>query len=199
MRARICFVAAVLCLLAAGGWFGVLVSEDSAAREGVEQVVRSWDTGTVTEQEKEPDFGEESILEENSVMRESVVQVEACSYLGMLTIPSLDLTLPIQASWDFYEARHTPCRYLGSVMEERLILAGHNYRHHFGRIGELKPGDEMVFTDANGISYQYTVSRLEVLSDSDVDGLLAGTEPLTLFTCTLLGNERIVVRCDYQN
>ena len=72
----------------------------------------------------------------------------------------------------------------------------HNYDRHFGPVSELKIGDPVSFTDINGITYQYEVMAIEVLSPYAVEEMTSGEYDLTLFTCTYGGKSRVTVRCD---
>ena len=116
-------------------------------------------------------------------------------YIGYLSIPSLDLTLPIQSQWSYEGLRVAPGRFAGSTYTDDLVLAAHNYQQHFGRISTLQPGDRVCFTDMDGHVTHYRVCALETLAPEDVDGMLSGDWDLTLFTCTLGGKSRVTVRC----
>lgn len=125
-----------------------------------------------------------------------VVDVDGHSFIGTLEIPSLGLLLPIQSEWDSKDARYAICRYKGSVYDNDLIIAGHNYTEHFGTLNELSTGDEVIVTDMNGRSFYFQVSNLETLGAYDVDEMEAGEWDLTLFTCTIGGANRVTVRCE---
>ena len=67
--------------------------------------------------------------------------------------------------------------------------------HNFGRIGTLHSGDKVIFTDASGNKFEYYVDAIEALKPNSVEDVTSGKWPLTLFTCTLDAQNRIVVRC----
>lgn len=125
-----------------------------------------------------------------------VVDVDGHSFIGTVEIPSLGLLLPVQNEWDSMDARYAVCRYKGSVYDNNLIIAGHNYTEHFGTLKELSTGDDVIVTDMNGRSFYFKVSNIETLSGSDVDEMEAGEWDLTLFTCTIGGANRVTVRCE---
>ena len=76
-----------------------------------------------------------------------------------------------------------------------MIIAAHNYGRHFGKISLLRAGDEVTFTDVDGVEYCYEVQGTETLGAYDVEQMLSGYWDLTLFTCTYGGQNRITVRC----
>lgn len=121
------------------------------------------------------------------------------AYIGILSIPKLSLTLPINREWSLTSSDASPCRYRGSILGKDLIIAGHNYSSHFGDLYRLEPGDTLSLTDAVGIVHSYAVTESLTLSGSDVAAMEEGDWDLTLFTCTYGGQNRITVRCREQN
>lgn len=65
-----------------------------------------------------------------------VTTINGVEYLGTLEIPVLELELPIISQWSDSLLKIAPCRYQGSAYLDNMILAGHNYRAHFGRTEE---------------------------------------------------------------
>lgn len=121
------------------------------------------------------------------------------AYCGYLTLPSLNLELPVMSSWSYPNLRLAPCRYSGNAQTNDLIIMAHNYSSHFGRIGELTTGSQFSFTDTNGITHPYTVSFIEVIEGQNVEQMFSGQSvdwDLTLYTCTLSGQSRVTIRAD---
>ena len=77
-----------------------------------------------------------------------------------------------------------------------LILGAHNYDAHFGRLKTLSYGSKVRFTDVDGNVFEYSVADIEILQPEQVDALRDGNWPLTLYTCTVGGQTRVVVRCE---
>ena len=118
-------------------------------------------------------------------------------YCGYVFFPSLGLELPVTDGWSYAALKNAPCRYSGSAAGRDMIIAAHNYNSHFGRIGELDPGDEIFFTDTSGLTYRYEVDHTEYVDGYDIDAMFSGQEDqwdITLFTCTLNGQSRVTVR-----
>lgn len=123
------------------------------------------------------------------------VEIGGYDYIGYLSIPALELELPIMADWDYTRLRIAPCRYYGSVNGRNLVLMAHNYASHFGRLPELQPGDAVLFTDMDGHTTHYVVEGRDILPPSAVEEMTAGDFDLTLFTCTYGGKSRVTVYC----
>ena len=137
-----------------------------------------------------PDY----VLNPNMAMPEQTLDGQ--SYIGVLEIPALDLSLPIISAWSYESLQIAPCRYAGSAYLENLVIAGHNYRSHFAALPQLQPGDAVTFTDMDGNVFSYEVSCLETLSPYAVSDMTGGGWALTLFTCTVGGQSRLAIRCE---
>ena len=121
------------------------------------------------------------------------------AYCGYLTIPALELELPVQSGWSYPALKQSPCRVSGSAGTNDLIIAAHNYPAHFGRIGTLNAGDTIIFTDTQGTAYPFAVSYIEIIDGTEVDRMYSGESEewdLTLYTCTIGGVSRVTVRAD---
>ena len=123
------------------------------------------------------------------------IDIDGHACLGVLELPALELSLPVLAQCTDSELKYAPCRYAGSVYQDDMVIAGHNYTSHFGRLRSLRQGDSVYFTDADGNRFAYTVSDLETLAPDDVADMTAGDWDLTLFTCTYGNRQRLAVRC----
>ncbi len=121
------------------------------------------------------------------------VTIDGVAYIGIVTIPSLGLELPVCSQCDETKLRNSPCRYAGE--RENLVIAGHNYICHFGYLNRLRPGDQVLFTTVEGAVCDYQVEVLETLESTDVEDMTDGDWPLTLFTCTMGRQYRLTVRC----
>ncbi len=131
-----------------------------------------------------------------SAFKMTEVEIDGYAYIGYLSIPKLELELPIMADWDYTRLRIAPCRYTGSVRGEDLVIMAHNYASHFGGLSKLSEGDSVIFTDMDGIVTAYEVVAQDVLAPNAVEEMTAGDFDLTLFTCTYGGKSRVTVYCD---
>jgi len=125
----------------------------------------------------------------------SYVVVGKIAYMGIIKIPKLSIELPVNYSWSYPALKNSPCRYSGSVETNDLVIAAHSYKTHFRYINTLEPGDEVIFTDASGTEYRYTVVTTDVVHPSDTRSVVTSPYDLSLFTCTYDSRSRTVVRC----
>lgn len=125
-----------------------------------------------------------------------VQTIGGVDYIGLLSIPALELELPIISLWDDASGLLAPCRYSGTVYSADFVICGHNYRSHFGQLKQLSLGDRITFTDVDGGEYSYEVASLETLLPSEVEAMTHSGWDLTLFTCTTGAQSRLAIRCE---
>ena len=128
----------------------------------------------------------------------TVATIGGDDYIGCIAIPAIDIELPVMSDWSYPKLRKSPCRYAGSTKTDDLVVFAHNYSRHFGRLYKLSPGDEIIFTDMDGVVSRYRVIDIETLSPYSVPEVTSGEYDLTLFTCTYGGSHRVTVRADRQ-
>lgn len=126
------------------------------------------------------------------------VDVDGISCVGTLEIPSLDLNLCVASTFTYEIMQEIPCLYYGSVYKNNMVIAAHNSWFHFGRLSTLEQGDEVIFKDANGNRFKYSVDAIEAVKPNAVEEVTNGKWPLTLYTCTLDAQNRVVIRCNYR-
>lgn len=161
------------------------------------------EVGVITETEQSAEIVTETEPEEVPVpeflhdptMEMPEELIDGQKYIGVVEIPDLDLSLPIISEWSDAKLKISPCRYVGSVYTNDMILSGHSYVNHFRYIRKLERGAEVIFTDMAGTRFVYEVSDTEVIDASGVEQMLSGEWDLSLFTCTTSGSARHTVRC----
>lgn len=126
------------------------------------------------------------------------IEIDNRQYVGILRIPSVSISVPVLSQWSDEELKIAPCRYAGSVYQNNMVIAAHNYSSHFGRLGRVSMGDEVTFMDAAGNVFRYKVADIEVLQPNDTADMVSGEWALTLFTCTWGGQSRVTLRCELQ-
>lgn len=134
----------------------------------------------------------EYLLDAQREMPEKTVDGRA--YIGVLSIPSLNLELPVLSQWSYPNLKDAPCRYSGSLYQNDLIICAHNYASHFGRLKTLQPGDTLLFTDMDDQVVSFQMVEQETLDPYDQEAMTTGDWDLTLFTCTPGGQTRVTVR-----
>ena len=149
--------------------------------------------------EAEPEASPEETPEEDTVDEGSrgmgTAPVGNYDGIGILSIPVLNVELPVLTDWSYAKLKKAPCHYYGSCYETDFVIAAHNYRSHFGRLSQLVAGDLVLFTDVEGTVHCYEVVLLETLPPTATEEMLTSGFDLSLYTCTPGGANRVTVRC----
>lgn len=165
-------------------------SDEALARLRAEMVVAKENSLNELTADEEPLYK----TYEDMTMPDIIINGE--EYIGVLSVPSLSLELPIKGEFSYDALKTAPCRYDGSVYKNNMIIAGHNYPAHFSGLKALKIGDRVAFTDGDGNQFLYSVSDIVQIDGMDVDGMKAGDWDMTLFTCNLSGKARVTIRLE---
>lgn len=192
----------VVLLLGAASLYSYNQYEQMKAAESVESLMPKL-AEKISEnmaRETEVVFGEsvtaETVAEELKREELPVVEIDGNGYIGVVSIGSLSLELPVMADWSNEKLNIAPCVYSGDMINDDLVIMAHNYTKHFGMISELNENDTVKFTDMNGNTTSYRVVVTDVLSEMDIEDMTAGEYDLTLFTCNYDGKSRITIRCE---
>ena len=147
-----------------------------------------------------------SVLPETAAPYEEMptAVIDGERYIGMLEIPSLGLTLPVMENWDYEKLKVSPCRFSGSYYSDDLVICAHNYARHFSPIKWIGIGEDVFFTNVNGVRMQYKTTNIVTVQPSSVEEMIRNTGAdasgkkqwdMTLFTCNTGGQTRCAVRC----
>ena len=185
----ICVFLGVVCILSSVGFVVYNRWEDESAEEIAQSLLEDVQS-IIDEKNPRPDDTEKIPTEMASI------KVGGYDCIGILSVPVLDLELPVLKDWSYEKLKKAPCYYYGTYYEKDFVIAAHNYKSHFGRLSELQTGDIVLFTDVSGVAYYYEVVLLETLQKEATKEMITGGFGLSLYTCTPGGASRVTVRCN---
>lgn len=186
-----CIILGVLCLLASGGWIVYNVQEAKSAENAANVLLQD-----VHEQIAMTEETIEEAPEEPLSQQILTTQVNGYDCIGILSIPVLELELPVLTDWSYEKLKIAPCLYYGSYYEKNFVIAAHNYEGHFKRLSQLQAEDLIFFTDVSGCERVYEVILLETLPGDATEEMITAGFDLSLYTCTPGGSSRVTVRCN---
>ena len=188
----------LLLLLGAGGLTAYNIWDGIRAERASQHIIQEMDIGQalVEALDREPDDDPEM----------PVIEVEGYYYIGILEIPSLQLTLPVMDRWDYTRLKISPCVYSGSYKTDDLVICAHNYARHFSPVKWIDMGADVYLITVDCRVYHYQVINRETLQPGSVENMIENTNnttdgtvtnewDLTLFTCNTGGQTRCAVRC----
>lgn len=132
---------------------------------------------------------------DTATISDKTVAIGGNGYIGVISIPVLNITVPVLADYSLDGLKIGACLYYGSIVGNDAVIAAHDYRRYFGPISDLTYGDEVIFTDASGAQHVYTVAEKTTVGAYDVQTMTQSGYALTLFTCNYGGTARVTVRC----
>ena len=135
-------------------------------------------------------------LTTEEVREMKTVNINGDEFIGTITIPVLNLELPVMSEYSYSRLKKAPCRYYGNLFTNDLIICAHAYETFFANLIKLKQNDLIFFTDVDGNNYAYEVLEIEILKPTDVDKMVNNEFDLTLYTCTSDNMNRVTVRCN---
>lgn len=188
----ICVLLGVLCILSAIGFVVYNRWEDKKAEDIAQDLLKDLQN-IIDEPLPEQTFPDDT---EKVPVEMATVEVDGYDCIGILSVPVLDLELPVLTDWSYTKLKKAPCHYYGSYYEKNFVIAAHNYKSHFGRLSELQAGDIVVFTDVSGTAHYYEVVILETLPKNATKEMITSGFDLSLYTCTPGGSNRVTVRCN---
>ena len=195
----ICVFLGVVCILSATGFALYNQWEDDQAEETAQDLLA--DVQSIMDETQPgqplPDDPVSLPYDTEKIPAEmETVNVGGYDCIGILSVPVLDLELPVLTDWSYAKLKKAPCHYYGSYYETDFVIAAHNYKSHFGRLSQLQPGDIVIFTDVNGADHCYEVVLLETLPKEATQEMITSGFALSLYTCTPGGASRVTVRCN---
>lgn len=198
-KAKICIIIGLLFLAAALCLTVYNFCDELHAQQSAHQAVEHLKEQIPSENASEPISNVEKEIPDyilNPDMEMPEKNAEGIDYIGILSIPPLNLELPIISQWSYPNLKIAPCRYSGSAYLDNMSIAAHNYRSHFGLLKNLSEGDKIYFTDMDGTRFEYEVVVIETLTPAAIDEIVDSGYDLSLFTCNLSGQARVTVRCE---
>lgn len=195
-RGNVLMVIGIALVLAAVTLTAYNFWDESRAESAAQQVLSELDA--IVEEESAADYEPIEDVPEyvlHPEMDMPSLTLDRNKYIGVLEIPVIGLRLPIMNEWSTSNSKTAPCRYSGTAYLNDMVIAGHNYRSHFGSLNKLQIGDEILFIDIDGNRFLYNVMETEVLAPTEINRMVSGAWDMTLFTCTYGGRTRFTVRC----
>ena len=156
---------------------------------------------TVEEAENSDGYEEEEI--EVPAQQEEQTQNEEISYKAeaILKVPRLGIEYPVLADTSEELLKISVNKLWGPEPNKvgNYCVVGHNYKSGkmFGKLNNIKMGDEILLTDLTGKTITYIAEKKYDIEPTDVSctsQLTNGKREITLITCSYSGTKRLVVQ-----
>lgn len=168
----------------------------------VEELNKNFDDAIKEINQIKVDSVENINIKDNSRLKEKLGNV-----IGKIVIDKLNLNYPILEGSTEENLNISITRFYGSKINNigNCVLAGHNMKDGslFGRLSEVSKGDNISLYDSLGNKINYKVFNIIVVNPKELSILSQETKNsrwITLITCTVYGNNRLIVQakeCSY--
>ena len=133
-------------------------------------------------------------LEERRDNTMSVLSVDGTDFVGIVAFPRYASVLPVCADWG--KTSKYPCRLNGSIYDGTMQIGATTQKGQYDFYRELSVGDTVLYTDAEGNRYTFTITGLRYAKHADQAALQHYDAALTLFMKTIYSFEYLIVFCD---
>lgn len=122
------------------------------------------------------------------------------SIIGLIEIPSINISYPILSNSSEDLLKISVCRFSGPLPNRNgnLCIAGHNYKNSmmFSKLYKLNTNDSIFITDLNNVRLEYIIYEKSKIKENNLDCTRNTSDiQITLITCNDTNNkERIVVK-----
>ena len=77
-------------------------------------------------------------LPTDEVREMKTININGDEFIGTITIPSINLELPVLSKFSNSNLKKAPCRYYGNLFTNDLIICAHAYETFFANLNKLK-------------------------------------------------------------
>ena len=131
---------------------------------------------------------------------EAIKLSDNISIIGLIEIPSINISYPILENTNENLLKISVCRFSGPLPNRlgNLCIAGHNYKNNmmFSNLYKLNIGDSIFITDLNNVRLEYTIFEKYIVKENNLNCTNNTFDTqITLITCNNLNNsERTVIK-----
>lgn len=137
----------------------------------------------------------------NSIFSHDEEKIEFL-YFGQILCEKIHLDNYIYNEYSEDNLKILPCKFSGGNLGENtnICIIGHNYfdNRFFSNLNQLEKGDKVVIKDLEENRYEFMVYDIYEIEEEKIEEVIQPKKEkeLTLCTCTLEKNKRLIVRAE---
>ena len=121
-----CIVLGICCLISAVGFIVYNQREEENAQSASSDILQDVRDNMRQNDYKESSWDESAENPEEIPQEMLTTKVDGYDCIGVLSIPVLELELPVLTEWSYAKLKIAPCHYFGTCYEENFVIAAHN-------------------------------------------------------------------------
>lgn len=176
-----------------GNVIGQLPNFELSMRQSIKQTVTAMDKNIL----------KEAKVAEKKLVVKKVIASDGKAYdaVAYLSIPSLGIQYPVLSKTSDALLKVSLNKYWGPNPNQvgNMCIVGHNYNdsRFFGKLNQIKNGEEIIITEMDGEELSYYVYKTDMIDPYDTactSQKTNGRKEVTLITCNEDGSQRFIAK-----
>ena len=176
-----------------GNVIGQLPNFELSMKQSIQQTATAIDNNIL----------KEAKVAEKKLVVKKVIASDGKAYdaVAYLSIPSLGIKYPVLAKTSDALLKVSLNKYWGANPNQvgNMCIVGHNYNdsRFFGKLNQIKNGEEIIITEMDGESLSYYVYETDMIDPYDTactSQKTNGRKEITLITCNVDGSQRFIAK-----
>ena len=176
-----------------GNVIGQLPNFELSMKQSIQQTATAMDNNIL----KEAKVAEKKLVVKKTIASDG----KAYDAVAYLSIPSLGIKYPVLAKTSDALLKVSLNKYWGANPNQvgNMCIVGHNYNdsRFFGKLNQIKNGEEIIITEMDGESLSYYVYETDMIDPYDTactSQKTNGRKEITLITCNVDGSQRFIAK-----
>ncbi len=176
-----------------GNVIGQLPNFELSMKQSIQQTATAMDNNIL----KEAKVAEKKLVVKKTIASDG----KAYDAVAYLSIPSLGIKYPVLAKTSDALLKVSLNKYWGANPNQvgNMCIVGHNYNdsRFFGKLNQIKNGEEIIITEMDGESVSYYVYETDMIDPYDTactSQKTNGRKEITLITCNVDGSQRFIAK-----
>lgn len=176
-----------------GNVIGQLPNFELSMKQSIQQTATAMDNNIL----KEAKVAEKKLVVKKAIASDG----KAYDAVAYLSIPSLGIKYPVLAKTSDALLKVSLNKYWGANPNQvgNMCIVGHNYNdsRFFGKLNQIKNGEEIIITEMDGESVSYYVYETDMIDPYDTactSQKTNGRKEITLITCNVDGSQRFIAK-----
>lgn len=127
-----------------------------------------------------------------------IAEVNHENFVGIISIPKYNRTLPIGALWNNDILTKYPSVYLGTLYDGSLIISATDSKNQLDFMKTINEDDVILISDMKGKKFSYIIDEIEITKDVSTEHLISYEHDLVIFVKNTYSFDYTILKCKYK-
>ena len=127
-----------------------------------------------------------------------IVEIHQENFVGVISIPKYNRTLPIGALWNNDILTKYPSVYLGTLYDGSLIISATDSKNQLDFMKTISEDDVVLISDMKGKKFSYIIDEIEITKDVSTEHLISDKHDLVIFVKNTYSFDYTILKCKYK-